>query len=234
MTQRQVNRWVAGVLIVVLMGILLVVGQQVLRRVTPFGLKGQTNTTLTFYGKVVDQDGNPLEGAKIEYDVESYPTDWTFSSRARLNNRETVTFTSEADGRFSGRITGCKLYRRSATLDGYRHFGEEYSDDATEHITTKFYMLIAWSNLLFKSAEDRPAIYVFVKDGVREVSALPCHGGYCPIQGIFRPNEPGWPKEPSLKDVAYRPIGGIAATSPASLPATAPATAPKPNVTDRR
>ena len=231
MTQRQVNRWVAGVLIVVLIGILLLVGQQVLRRVTPFGLKGQTNTTLTFYGKVVDQDGNPLEGAKIEYEVESYPTDWTFSSRARLNNRETVTFTSGADGRFSGRITRCKLFRLSATLDGYRHFGEEYSDGATEHITTKAYMLVAWSDLWFKSAEDRPAIYVFVKDGIREVSALPCHGGFSSGGGaIFYPNEPGWPKEPSLKDVVYRPVGGVAAT----LPAPVPAPAPKPNVTDRR
>jgi hypothetical protein len=231
MTTRTLNRLVAGLLVAVLIGLLLLVGQQVLRRVTPFGLKGQTNTTLTFYGKVVDQDGNPLEGAKIEYDVESYPTDWTFSSRARLNNRETVTFTSGADGRFSGRITGCKLFRLSATLDGYRHFGEEYSAGSTEHITTKAYMLVAWSNLWFKSAEDRPAIYVFVKDGVREVSALPCHGGFSSGGGLrFWPNEPGWPKEPSLKDVVYRPVGGVAAT----LPATAPAPAPRPNVTDRR
>jgi hypothetical protein len=231
MTRRQVNRWVAGGLVVVLLGLLLLVGQQVLRRVTPFGLKGQTNTTLMFYGKVVDQDGKPLEGAKIEYDVESYPTDWTFSSRARLNNHETVSFTSGADGRFSGSITGCALQRRSATLDGYRHFGEEDNDSRSERLTTKAYMLIAWSNLWFKSAEDRPAIYVFVKDGVREVSALPCHGGFSSGGGLrFWPNEPGWPKEPSLKDVVYRPVGGVAAT----LPATAPAPAPKPNVTDRR
>jgi hypothetical protein len=231
MTTRTLNRLMAGLAVAVLFGLLLLVGQQVLRRVTPFGLKGQTNTTLTFYGKVVDQDGKPLEGARITYQVESYPTDWTFSTRGRLNNFEMVSFTSGADGLFSGKITGCTMSLMSAELAGYRHLAEEDPHTDAEHASTYWYCLIGWSNLWFKSAEDRPAIYVFVKDGIREVSALPCHGGFSSGGGgIFRPNEPGWPKEPSLKDVVYRPVGGVAAT----LPATAPAPAPKPNVTDRR
>ena len=36
-------------------------------------LQGQTNTTLTFYGKAVDQDGQALDAAEFEFRIEAYP-----------------------------------------------------------------------------------------------------------------------------------------------------------------
>jgi hypothetical protein len=56
--------------------------------------------------------------------------------------------------------------------------------------------------LWYKSDPDHPAVYVMVKDGAREVSALPCKGGYVSGGGKhWVKNEPDWPKNPSLKDV---------------------------------
>src|SRR5215207_9662631 len=55
---------------------------------------------------------------------------------------------------------------------------------------------------------DHPAVFVFVKDGVTEVSALPCKGGWDSggaTQFPATPNQPAWPRDPSLKDVVYKP-----------------------------
>src|SRR5438067_10293 len=38
-------------------------------------LKQQTNATIHFYGVAVDQNGKPLAGATIEYQVDAYPKD---------------------------------------------------------------------------------------------------------------------------------------------------------------
>ena len=64
------------------------------------GLKGQVNTTLTFYGLTVDQDGQPIPGVKVEYQVDAYPKDWTFETRGRPYDTSIVSATSDASGRF--------------------------------------------------------------------------------------------------------------------------------------
>jgi hypothetical protein len=175
-------------------------------------LQGQTNSTITFYGLAVDQDGSPLAGAQFEYRIEAYPKDWTFEKRDRDNDVSMVNATTDARGQFQFTVTGCKLIRRKADHHGYRHLFDE--DVHTRAAQTSFYRLIAWGDLWYKTDADHPAVYVFVKDGVKEVSALPCRGGW-DSGGAKKfpatPNQPAWPKKPSLKDVLYKP------------PATAPA-----------
>ena len=178
-------------------------------------LKGQTNTTITFYGLAVDQDGTPLAEAQFEYRVEAYPKDWTFETRGRDNDVSTVNATTDARGRFQFTVTGCKLVRRKADYRNYRHLFEQDLGDGGAQ--TSFYGLIAWGDLWYKTDADHPAVYVFVKDGVKEVSALPCRGGW--DSGGARkfpatPNQPAWPKKPSLKDVVYKPP----TTAPTSQP----------------
>jgi hypothetical protein len=167
--------------------------------------KGQANTTVTFYGRAVDQEGVPLPGAHFEYRVESYPKDWTFDTRGRDNDVSTVAATSDADGRFQFTVTACKLIRRKAEHAGYRHLFEEDPHDGTPQ--TFHYRLIAWGDLWYKTDANHPAVHVFVKDGVREVLALPCRGGW-DSGGATKfpatPNLPSWPKEPSLKDVVQK------------------------------
>lgn len=66
-------------------------------------------------------------------------------------------------------------------------------------------MLIAWGHQLFRSDPENPAVYVFVKDGVREVAVLPCRGGsQNKRSGGWVANKPEWPTRPSLKDVVYK------------------------------
>lgn len=165
-------------------------------------LKGQKNTTLTFYGLVVDQDGTPLPETQVQYQVEAYPKDWTFDTRGRPYDVSTVTATSDSQGRFSFRITGCHLRMLSVTRNGYRHLWEQ--DTSDNHPSTYGYQLIAWSDLWYKSDPEHPAVYVFVKDGVHEVSALPCKGGYWAHGKQWVLNKPDWPKKPSLMDVVQK------------------------------
>jgi hypothetical protein len=166
-------------------------------------LKGQQNTTLTFYGKIVDQDGRPLGGAQLEYRAEAYPKNWTFDTRGRDNEAWSVAVVSDDAGRFQLPIAGCKLIRMKAELKGYRHLCDE--DTSTGSIDNRFYHLISWSDLCYKTDVDHPAIYVFVKDGVKEVTVLPSRGGWNSGNGThWRPNVPAWPKKPSLPDVDQR------------------------------
>jgi hypothetical protein len=168
-------------------------------------LKGQGNTTLTFYGLAVDQDGAPLPGAHFEYRVESYPKDWTFETRGRDNDVTTATAVSDSRGRFQFTVTTCKLIRRRAEREGYRHlFEQDLHDGAAQ---TFGYTVIAWGDLWYKTDADHPAVYVFVKEGIREVSALPCRGGW-DSGGATKfpaaPKQPAWPIRPSLKEVVQK------------------------------
>lgn len=162
-------------------------------------LKGQVNTTLTFYGLAVDQDGKPLEGVRIEYDAYAYPKDWTFETRGRPYDVSKVIAVSNAQGQLGFAVTGCFLRLSSATCLGYRNF-LELDDSSSDRPGTRSYRLISWGTLNHKSDPNYPAVYVFVKDGAQGVSALPCAGGYSGGPAWHR-NMPAWPKEPSLKDV---------------------------------
>ena len=173
------------------------------------GLKGQKNTTLEFYGLVVDQDGKPLADAQIQYQVDAYPKDWTFDTRGRPYDTSRVGVTSDARGRFQFAVTGCILRRLKAEKGGYRHFYEEDSGKYSDHtdVCTSGFRLIAWGDPNYKSDSDHPAVFVFVKVGVHEVSALPCKGGYDSANGNgtqWRLNKPGWPRKPSLNDVVQK------------------------------
>jgi hypothetical protein len=168
------------------------------------GLKGQVNTTVTFHGLTIDQDGRPLSGVKIEYQVDAYPKDWTFETRGRAYETSIVTATSDPNGRFEFTATGSSLRRMNVVPPrGSRHF---YETDIGSRIPTTYgYQLIAWGDLWYKSDPNNPAVFVFVKDGTREVSALPSRGGSESGGGKnWRVNQPAWPKKPSLKDVVRK------------------------------
>jgi hypothetical protein len=170
------------------------------KRQSTSGLKGQANTTLTFYAKAVDQAGAPLANVRFQYRVEAYPDNWSFETRDRPNRVEMVDAVSDAAGNVRISVTGCELILLRAELNGYRHLHETLGDDSN-----MFFRLIAWSDLWYKTDADHPAIYVFVKDGVREVSVLPCKGGYDSANGThWMLNKPNWPEHPSLSDVKPR------------------------------
>src|SRR6185295_17988058 len=108
--------------------------------------------------------------------LEAYPKDWTFDTRGRLNDMSTVKSTSDTEGRFQFEVTGCLLRMKDISRVGYRHLWEQDTSDGRP--STYAYQLIAWSDPWYKSDPEHPAVYLFVKDGVHEVSSLPCKGGY--------------------------------------------------------
>lgn len=178
------------------------------------GLKGQSNSKLVFHGIALDQDGKPLPGAEFVVDVEAIPAGWTFETRGKPHDHLTVTFTSGPDGKFSPKITGHFLRFEGCKRAGYRHL-YDLDQGRGKPGENMFYQLGAWSVLWYKSDPEHPAVFVFVKDGVHKISALPCKGGWDSGGGKqWRLNKPGWPRKPSLNDVVYKPKASATTSSP--------------------
>jgi hypothetical protein len=181
-------------------------------------MKGQTNAAVTFYGLAVDQNGGALQGVRVSYQVESFPEDWTFEKRGEPLSATTVSSTSDSRGRFEFAVNAHILRRTNVEAPpGYRHFFEKYEGTvAGETIRSTYgYLITSWGDRCFRADPANPAVFVFVKNEAREVSAPPCRGGYDSGNGTnWSQNKPAWPKKPSLEDVAYKPP----TTAPTSQP----------------
>jgi hypothetical protein len=186
----------------------------VTRRGPQSALKGQANGSLTYFGLAVDQDGKPLKGVTVEYQCEAFPSDWTFDKRGEPLILSKASATSSPDGRFQFTVDGHVLKRSSVVPPrGYRHFFEEDVGSTTgkEIPSTYGYLITSWGDRCYKSDPEHPAIFVFVKDGQRVVSALPCRGGFDSGNGTYWvENQPAWPRKPSLQDVERKSSGEAA------------------------
>jgi hypothetical protein len=121
------------------------------------GMKGQRDTTMQFYAKAVDEDGQPLSDVQFEYAAEAYPKDWTFEKRARPKEVSKVSFISSADGTFKGTVSGSNLNLIKAERVGYHHLFDE--DLHSNAVNNRFYLLISWGDLCYKTDADHPAVY---------------------------------------------------------------------------
>jgi hypothetical protein len=172
-------------------------------------LQGQSNVTLTFYGKAVDQDGRGLPGVSFSFSLEAFPKNWSFANHGVPFVVTKLDATSDANGLFQFEVTGHMLRQQQATIAGYRQLQEldagTYSADEGITVFTDSIPLNSWGQQLYKTAPEKPAIFVFVKEGVTSVSALPGCGGYSyyGYRQEWRENKPGWPKQPSLADVNW-------------------------------
>lgn len=164
-------------------------------------LQGQTNASLRFYGLAVDQDGRPLAGARIEYQVDAYPKDWTFETRGRPYETTFVSATSGADGKFEFDVVGCIMRLKTSSIADYEPLQDSYHSENFPN--TLGIRLIAWSEQQYRSDPMLPAIFVFVKNGSKEVSVLPSVGGWQFWEKKWRAYKPIWPRKPTLPDVIY-------------------------------
>jgi len=175
-------------------------------------LRGQANGALTFYGRCVDQDGNPLAGVTVSYECESFPSNRSFERRGDPLLISTVSAMSRDDGTFQFTVEGHVLKRKSVSAPaGYRHLFEEYEGTLNGVVipSTFGYLITSSEDRCYKSDVEHPAIFVFVKEGEKLVSALPCRGGFDSGNGTsWTQNKPAWPKKPSLRDVSLKPAAG--------------------------
>jgi len=170
------------------------------KRETSSSLKQQNNAQMTFYGLAVDQNGSPLEGVSFELVIESIPVNWTFETRGNAHDQVSRTVISGLDGKFHIDMFVHVLFVKEATLAGYRHL---FAKSGPGNVG---YLVTGSGDLCYRSDIEHPAVFVFVKDGAREVSALPSRGGYDSGNGTnWVLNKPAWPKKPSLPDVTYKP-----------------------------
>ncbi|HEX8520721.1 MAG TPA: hypothetical protein VF669_00610 [Tepidisphaeraceae bacterium] len=167
-------------------------------------LKGQSDAQIMFYGKTVDQSGEPLEGVHVVLTVLSVGKEYGPGDNPPQNVRTSLEATSDANGRFHVKIQGLMMFIDRVEKLGYRHF-YDMNRGRSNAIDNTAYTLISWGDACYKSDPDHPAVYVLVKDGVTHATTLPCAGGSESANGVvWRKNEPGWPTKPSLKDVTPR------------------------------
>jgi hypothetical protein len=175
--------------------------------------RGQKNASLTFYGKIVDEEGRPLSNVPIDLLIQAYPQNWSYGSYGRDLDATTANLITDKDGSFKIDVVGCKITALPIHWPNYRLLEETDVSDATTYKMTRVIDLIEWGVLWYKSSSINPTTYLLVKNGVHEVSALPCRGGYRPGSGTgWIANAPAWPNRPSLPDVVYKP----AATQPST------------------
>jgi hypothetical protein len=114
---------------------------------------GRQNTAIDFFGKVVDQDGKAIEGARVEMDfvagewksVSQYPQ----QPLVRLH-RETITTQTGTDGTFTlTNLEGHGLELKAVTKEGY---------NLTKHLK-RFYYYSATSEP-FHADPHNPIIFV--------------------------------------------------------------------------
>ncbi len=188
---------------------------------SPAGLKGQSNAEMTFYGLAVDELGNPLEGVAFELSIESIPVNWSFDNRGKPHDVTHVHVTTDANGRFHQQMTLHILRVEPEVPAGFRHFCNRWGQ-GEGGVYNRGYQITAWGDVWYQSNPANPAIYVFVRDGAREVTALPSRGG-TQIRGKrLDLNKPGWPPDPSIRDVVYKPPTTAPSTPSSMQPSTKP------------
>ena len=180
-------------------------------------MRKQANATLTFFGVALDQAERPLSGVHVEVEVEAIPKDWTFATRGKPHNYSTLEAVTGSDGQFRFEVSAHILRFSNVSRDGYRHFFDRNAG-GSQAIDNTFYRISDWGDVKYKTDANHPAVYVFVKDGAHDISVLPCRGGFTSNGTSWIENKPGWPRQPSLEDVVYKPP----ATQPASQPTTQP------------
>jgi hypothetical protein len=160
----------------------------------------------------VDQDGNPLARVKFDFRVEAYPKNWSFDTRGRDNDVTNVTAFTDDQGRFRLDVTGCQLIRLRSAPKGFKEYYDE--DVSGRSVDNRFYSLITWGQVGYRSDVDNPAVYVFVNNGTKTITVLPSRGGFDHRGGSnWSRNTPALPRKPSLREVVYE-ASPIATTQP--------------------
>mgnify|MGYP000844805021 CR=1 FL=1 len=172
------------------------------------------NRTITFEGVIVDEIGRPIPGASVEVFIRGINTKWASDPQgvnARGWDRER-SLQSGQDGSFSLLIEGTHFSIMSIKAPGFQWLYEEYG--SVQAGSNASYQ-IAPAGSHYISQQGSPAIFVMVRDGVKDVHVMPSRGGAeVDDKGRITPNTPRWPRKPSLPDVVYKPPPTQPATTP--------------------
>jgi hypothetical protein len=170
--------------------------------VTDGPFPSEQNLNAIFYGLAVDQDGKPLPGATIQYEVLAYPPG-AGVGRSYDYERSTVKGTTGSDGTVTIRVAGCLMKLIKAERPNYQHYWETNSSD--QSLSVVGIRLIAGGEQQYRPIESNPAVFVFVADGRTDVSAMPGRGG-AQWNGLGWSENPRLvPSRPSIPGLTIRP-----------------------------
>jgi len=163
-------------------------------------IQGQSNGDIVFCAIVVDQDGKPLAGAIISYDVEYVPKGYKLGDGFA---QTTVSVVSDLGGKIEFAASGKYLFLNQATKVGYLHLDDKNPADPPIGTGKRAYWFHQEGRDVAKFDWENPAVFVFIKEGETDVHVVPSSGGYYAIGKQWRRVKPAWPNEPSIPGVRY-------------------------------
>jgi hypothetical protein len=179
---------------------------------------------IDYYALAVDQDGTPLPGVTFEC-VIFVPQGSSFDREPLSDLQIKKKVSTDASGRMEVHGHGEGFRVESANVAGHRWLYDK-SGGVGEHWDAgdnRGYQYWSWGKKVEVGDPDNPAIHVFVKDGVKIVSAKVSRGGSYvnndlnnPYRIVHTPWKPGFPRRPSLEGLEF-----VEKTS-TSLPTTSP------------
>ena len=180
----------------------------------------EANKPFTFYARIVDQDGNPLEGARIDLIIIAYNENWAWTGNsANRGANYNANCTSDAMGNIKLEGHGESLYIHSIERDGYEWLTDrDVGQDAVSPFgPIQYFYFHPNGHPDYLSDPKRPAIFVMVKQGETVVHIAPSPGGYRKQHYVPGPPEvlqPVFPRQPSIPCVRYEPLS---TSAPATL-----------------
>ncbi len=182
-------------------------------------LHGYYDIEMEFWATTLDEQGNALPGVTISGYLEQY------GKAPRLGTdflRPSFKWTSDDRGRLYVKVVGKGFRIRSVTKQGYTEFNDNLGIFPPNH----FFPYITGNNVEFEPAKENPAVFVLVREGALQVTAMPSKGGYQISGGLRQKNEPYWPKYAKASDIPpyarFGPPTAWPATQPTSDPTTRP------------
>lgn len=171
------------------------------------GLKGQANSSITLFARVVDENGKGLEGVRLKYDLERIPKGWTFENRGRDHDHVSLAAVSGPDGYFELECDGHILRLTEIEKAGYQHY-YDLLFPASEGVNNIGFHLNSYGDPWYRSSPANRTICVMVSRGAKTVRVLPSRGGADSGNGkVWFENGPKAPLKPSIPGITLEVPG---------------------------
>lgn len=163
------------------------------------------NQSVTFYGKVVDHEGRPLEGALLRYQVETFNSSNILGDPNARTHKDKGQIGTDQAGRFTLPLHGTTFRINEIWCPGYEWVRSyDYEESRGRFFNHAYQLGVVGQDAWYQSQVENPAVFVMLaKDVKRVVHVQMSRGGMDWIRGTWMQNQPFWPTRTIPKGVVF-------------------------------